>query len=403
MRGRLERMTIAYLVNRYPAVSHSFIRREILGVEAAGVAVRRFSIRPPDANLPDAQDRAEAAQTIVVLGGSKAGLVGAALKLALTRPDRFLRTLGLAIDMAQGRPRELPRRLAYLVEACWLAGRMEGVRHLHAHFGTNPAAVARLLHALTGLPYSFTVHGPDEFDAPGALDLPGKIADAHSVVAISSFGRSQLMRWSRVADWPKIAVVRCGVDEGFATAPPTPPVEAPELCAVARLSAQKGLPLLIESAALLRERGVAFHLTLVGDGEMRGEIEAMIARLGLGQHVTITGYLDGAGVRERIVASRAMVLPSFAEGLPVVIMEALALRTPVIASQIAGTPELVDASCGWLIPAGSVERLADAMAEVLATDPARLRAMGEVGRARVLAQHDARANAAALVERIGAR
>ncbi|WP_341820240.1 glycosyltransferase, partial [Escherichia coli] len=135
-------------------------------------------------------------------------------------------------------------------------------------------------------------HGPEEFDAPGALDLPAKIVDAAQVVAISDFGRSQLMRWTNPAQWQKLNVVRCGIDEGFASAPPAPPVSAAELCCVARLSAQKGLPLLIEAAAALRARGVPFHLTLVGDGEMRKEIEAAIADHGLGEIIAITGYLD---------------------------------------------------------------------------------------------------------------
>lgn len=391
-------MRVAYLVNRYPAVSHSFIRREIAGVEAAGVDVLRFSIRPPDASLPDAADRAELDRTTVILAQPKSALLCAAAKTALAKPGRFLGALKAALAMGQGRPKIALRHLIYLVEACWLARALAGVDRLHAHFGTNPAAVARLVHLLSGIPYSFTVHGPEEFDAPGALDLPAKIRDAAQVVAISDFGRSQLMRWTKPAQWPKLKVVRCGIDEGFASAPPAPPVSAAELCCVARLSAQKGLPLLIEAAAALRARGVAFHLTLVGDGEMRQEIEAAIAERGLGETITITGYLDAAGVRARLLASRAMVLPSFAEGLPVVIMEALALRVPVVTTAIAGVPELVDASCGWVVPAGSIEALCDAMAAALATDPADLRAMGEVGRARVLARHDARANGAAMAE-----
>ncbi|PZU07003.1 glycosyltransferase family 4 protein [Sphingomonas sp.] len=391
-------MRVAYLVNRYPAVSHSFIRREIAGVEMAGVDVARFSIRPPDASLPDAADRAELPRTTVILAQSKAALLMAALCMAVTRTGRFVRALSAAVKMAQGRPKIALRHLIYLVEACWLAGKLKGVDRLHAHFGTNPAAVARLVHILSGIPYSFTVHGPEEFDAPGALDLPAKIADAAQVVAISDFGRSQLMRWAKPAMWDKLHVVRCGIDEGFAAAPAAPPVADARLCCVARLSAQKGLPLLIDAAARLRDRGVPFHLTLVGDGEMRAEIERAIADRDLGGIVAITGYLDAAGVRSHMLASRAMVLPSFAEGLPVVIMEALALRVPVVTTAIAGVPELVDTACGWVVPAGSIEALCDAMELALAADPARLREMGEVGRARVLARHDARANGAAMAD-----
>jgi len=198
-----------------------------------------------------------------------------------------------------------------------------------------------------------------------------------------------------------LLVVRCGVDALFAQAEEQPLCTGPELSCVARLSGQKGLPLLIEAAALLKQRGVDFRLTLVGDGELRPQIEQAIAANGLQDRIAITGYLSAEGVRAAVTGSRAMVLPSFAEGLPVVLMEALALRTPVIVTQIAGTPELVDSQCGWLIPAGAVEPLADAMAAALAAPPERLRAMGEVGRARVLAQHDALRNARALGEAIG--
>ena len=337
-------MTIAYLVNHYPKVSHSFIRREILGLEEAGVSVRRFTLRPPDKDLPDPQDQAEAAKTEVVLGQGAATLLLATFAQLFRHPGRWFRAFRIAWGMGQGAPARIARQMAYLVEACWLAGRMEGIQHLHAHFGTNPAAVARLTHILAGVPYSFTVHGPEEFDGPLMLDLPGKIADARYAVAISSFGRSQLMRWTDPKHWAKLLVVRCGVDAIFAKAAPQPLVEAPELSCVARLSGQKGLPLLIEAAALLKQRGVDFRLTVVGDGEMRREIE----------------------------------------------------------QQIAGTPELVNNQCGWLIPAGAIEPLADAMQAALAAKPEDLRAMGEVGRARVLEQHDALRNARMLGEAVGA-
>jgi glycosyltransferase involved in cell wall biosynthesis len=395
-------MTIAYLVNHYPKVSHSFIRREILGLEEAGVEVRRFTLRAHDKDLPDPQDIIEATKTEVVLGQGAIRLLLATSGQLVRHPGRWFKALRVATAMGQGSPARILRQMAYLVEACWLAGRMQGIQHLHAHFGTNAAAVARLTHILSGVPYSFTVHGPEEFDGPLMLDLPGKIADARYAVAISSFGRSQLMRWTDPRDWGKLLVVRCGVDAMFADAEPQPPCEARELSCVARLSGQKGIPLLIEAAALLKARGIDFRLTLVGDGEMRREIEQAIADKDLRDRVFITGYLPAEGVRAAVMASRAMVLPSFAEGLPVVIMEALALRTPVIVTQIAGTPELVDSQCGWLIPAGAIEPLADAMEAALAAPPETLRAMGEIGRARVLRQHDALSNARALGEAIGA-
>lgn len=395
-------MKIAYLINRYPAVSHSFIRREVAALRAVGHDVATFSIRSPADFLPDPRDREEAVRTESVLGQSAFDLFQALLACAFMRPDRFASAFRLALKACIDEPRRGWRQFAYLAEASWLARRLKGFDHLHAHFGTNPAAVARLVHRLSSLPYSFTVHGPDEFDSPVALDLHGKIADARFVVGVSSFGRSQLMRWSDPADWPKIEVIRCGVDDVFLAPPPPREPPAPTLCAVARISAQKGLPLLIEAAAKLMQQGIRFRLTLVGDGELRPAIEALIAAHGLESRVEITGFVDAVRVRTILLQSRAMVLPSFAEGLPVVIMEALALRTPVIVSAIAGTPELVDSTCGWLVPAGDADELAARMAEALSASPERLAAMGEAGRARVLAHHDSRRNGVALGERIAA-
>ncbi|MFW2829077.1 glycosyltransferase family 4 protein [Sphingomonas sp. ID0503] len=394
-------MRIAYLTNLYPAVSHSFIRREIIAVEAAGATVDRYSIRPNPGTLPDPTDQREKALTTVILTQGGAALLGAFLRTLFGKPARTIAALKAAISMGLGGPAKLFRHLIYLVEACWLARHLTDADHLHAHFGTNPAAVARLVHILTGLPYSFTVHGPDEFDDPRGLSLGAKIADARYVMAISSYGRSQLMRWSDPADWPKIVVARCGIDAGFIT-DPTPAPAAPNLCCVARLSAQKGLPLLIDAAAELAHEGVDFTLTLVGDGELRPQIERRIADQGLGHRIRLTGYCSGQEVRAHIAASRAMVLPSFAEGLPVVIMEALVLGRPVVTTAIAGIPELVDGECGWVVPAGSVDALKSAIRDALAADPQDLTRMGEIGRRRVLERHDAAAIGRDLVALFGA-
>jgi glycosyltransferase involved in cell wall biosynthesis len=327
----------------------------------------------------------------------------AAIGTFLQHPVAALKAANLALRMAKRNPGARVRHLAYFVEACYLFQRFasEPVDHVHVHFGTNPATVARLLRKLGGPHYSFTAHGPDEFDRPEALDLGGKIADALLAVAISSFGRSQMMRWSDPAHWSRISVVRCGVDASFLQDTGTALRTAvPRLCCVARLSAQKGLPLLVEAAARLRDQGLSFHLTLVGDGEMRPEIEQMIAARALADYISITGWCSGGDVRTELIGASAMILPSFAEGLPVVIMEALALQRPVIVSAIAGTPELVDRACGWIIPAGSLDDLVEAMAAALAAPVATLAKMGAAGRQRVIQQHDAEKNGARLLSLI---
>lgn len=393
-------MRVAYLVNQYPKVSHTFIRREILALEGLGVQVDRFALRGWDGQVADATDQAEQQRTHYLLQRGLPALVGALLKTLLRRPRAFAAALALAMRMSRGSARGWPYHLAYLAEACVLLGELAatGATHLHAHFGTNTAEVALLARVLGGPPYSFTVHGPEEFDSPQALGLRHKIERAHSVVAISSFGRSQLWRWADPADWPKVHVVHCGLDAAFFGRSMEPTSTAARLVCVGRLCEQKGQLLLIEACARLHAEGLAFELVLAGDGDMRPQVEAAIARHGLAGSVRITGWVDSNRVRQEIAAARALVLPSFAEGLPVVLMEALAVGRPVLSTYVAGIPELVrDGVEGWMFEAGSVDAVADAMRRCLQAPAAVLQAMGEAGRARVLQRHDARTEAARLL------
>ena len=183
---------------------------------------------------------------------------------------------------------------------------------------------ALLCREMGGPPFSFTAHGPEEFDKALGLGLDEKIRRAAFVVAISEHGRSQLCRWVPYEEWSKIQVIRCGLDPMFLDAQPVPVPKARHLVCVGRLAEQKGLPTLIEAAGRLRAEGVDFTLTLVGDGPLRGELERLIARHYLAGHVCLVGWQSNAAVRDLIQTCRATVLPSFAEGLPVVIMESLA-------------------------------------------------------------------------------
>lgn len=397
-------MKIAYLVNCYPKASHSFIRREIRALEELGIEVLRVSVRPPARDLVDPRDRDEAGRTHVLLrhpvrSGDVLALFGGLLSLALRSPGRFVHALLGALRLGWRSERGVLVHLIYLFEAAALLrlAREKGVRHVHAHFGTNPPAVCWLAHALGGLAYSFTVHGPEEFDLPTAQKLGQKVAGARFVATVSEFSRSQLHRWSARADWDKIHVVHCGVDELFLAATPTPVPDRPRLVCVGRLCEQKGQVLLIEAAARLAREGLEFELVLAGDGELRVPVENAIAHHGLQRSVRITGWLSNEQVRAEILAARALVLASFAEGLPVVLMEALALGRPVISTFVAGIPELVvPEQSGWLVPAGDVEALAGAMRAALRAPPAELEALGRTGAARVRAQHDARTEATKL-------
>jgi glycosyltransferase involved in cell wall biosynthesis len=320
------------------------------------------------------------------------------LQVGLSHPAQFARALGLALDVGRRSDRGLLRHVAYLAEACALRRWVErtGCEHVHAHFGTNSATVAMLCRELGGPPFSFTVHGPEEFDKPDLIALAKKIEKSAFVAAVSSFALSQLYRRSNMRDWGKLHVVRCGVDDDYLAAPRVPIPMAPRLVCVGRLCEQKGQLILIEAAAELARSGLAFELVLVGDGELRTELERSVNDKGLARTVRFVGWASNERVREEILAARALVLPSFAEGLPVVLMEAFALGRPVISTYVAGIPELVVPGSGWLVPAGSLSPLVAAMRQALTAPPSMLEKMGAAGEKRVRELHEVRASAKTL-------
>ena len=381
---------LAYLVSQYPKVSHSFIRREILALERRGWHITRLSVRGWDAELVDPADLSELEKTVFVLKGGAAALAAAVFSQLLRAPRRFLSALGLALRMTRSSDRPFLWHLIYLAEACWIVPRLarQGISHLHAHFGTNPAEVAMLAGHLAGIGYSLTIHGPEEFDRAPSIHLGEKIRRAEFVVAISSYGRSQLYRNVEQDHWSKIKVVHCGIDTAFSALDTVTPSEAPRLVCVGRLCGEKGQLLLVQAAATLAQEGRKFTLVLVGDGDLRPEIERLVEKYGLADHIEMIGWASAERVKQEILKSRALVLPSFAEGLPVVLMEAMCLGRPVLTTYIAGIPELViDGKAGWLFPAGSEEELVRAMRACLETPTDILRIMGDLARVRALERH----------------
>ena len=398
------RLGVAYLVNQYPKVSHSFIRREILAIEDLGASVLRVASRGWKDTLVDPADEAERKKTHYLLQAGAGGLLASSLKVFMASPLRFLRAARVAAGMARMSPRPLAIHFVYLTQACRLLElcRREGITHVHAHFGTNATEVALLCAELGGPRYSFTVHGPEEFDMPVGLHLGEKVESAAFVAAVSSFGRSQLYRWIPHSHWPKVKVVRCAVDEGFHEAARAVPAESRTVVCVGRLCEQKGQMLLLSAARELAALGVDFQLVLAGDGDLRPELERLIAAYGLGGRVRITGWVSGEQVQSLLLDARALILPSFAEGLPVVIMEAMALGRPVITTRIAGIPELVrDGVEGWVVPAGDCQALVQAWRELLEADVVRLDAMGQSARERVARRHSAAAAAQKLMQLFG--
>ena len=389
-------MRIGYLMNTYPVTSATFIRREIAALEGQGVSITRFAVRRWDQSLVDPLDQREAERCTYLLAPGARRLGVGALREALRNPRGMARAMAgaWALWRNAGRGARL-RHIAYLLEAVELKSRAAGLSHIHAHFSTNTAAVALLCARLGGPGYSFTAHGPDEFVDPGPSSLALKTREARAVVAITHYARIRLALAGGMAQWDKLHVIRCGVDPEALAPAPAPDPEAPLLC-IGRLCPQKAQTLLIEAFARIKDSHPAAKLVLIGDGETRGAVEDAIRAQGLEACIELRGWADNAAVAEALAQARALVLPSFAEGLPIVIMEALARGRPVISTYIAGIPELVGPDCGWLVPAGDVEALAGTLRECLEASPKRRAAMGQAGRARVAQAHDLQANAAQL-------
>jgi len=385
-------LRIAYFINQYPKVSHSFIRREIQALEALNIPVLRFALRSNPDELVDELDRLELDKTQYILSAPAVDFLLALGSCLLRQPGVFFKTISTALKLGLRSDRGIFRHLIYFVEAClltvWL--KKANVNHVHAHFGTNSTMVVMLAHLLGGPDYSFTVHGPEEFDKPEFIHLADKIRHCRFVVAISSYGRSQLFRWIPAAEWHKVNIVHCGLDAAFLAQKATKiPKASRQLLCIGRLCEQKGQLLLLDAMKQLHDEGINCKLILAGDGPMRKEVERRIAEYQLSKSVEITGWISSEQVKSLLLESRGMVLPSFAEGLPVVIMEALALRRPVISTYVAGIPELIQqGKNGWLVSPGDVNSLKIAIQELLNASVADLEAMGQYGFDAVNAQHD---------------
>ena len=398
---RVPSIRIGYLVNQYPAVSHTFIRREILELEKMGLHVVRVALTGWNNVLVDAEDINERDKTEYVQKIGMCRLLWHAVTGMITMPVRFARACQLTFCMARRSNRLFPIHLFYLVEAIVVATlvKRHRISHLHAHFGTNSAEVAMLASMLADGTYSFTVHGPEEFDRAEAIGLREKIERSKFVVAISSFGRGQLYRWTPPTQWNKVKVVHCGLEQGFYRQRDVQPAGHRRFVCVGRLCEQKGQLLLVRAMHTLARMGLGCELVLVGDGEMRQVIDAEIAAHDLGGRIRLTGWLSGEQVREQLLDATALVLPSLAEGLPVVIMEAMALRRPVLSTYIAGIPELVQQGVnGWLFPSGSVEALASAMQDCLARSSVEIERMGDAAYQTVIHRHDITCEAQKLAE-----
>lgn len=380
---------IAYLTGEYPAVSHTFVLREVAALRAQGVDILTCSVRRPGQDqLRGPAERAEAEATFNLLDHAKQPrrLIGAQIA-ALKTPRLYGRTLRKAWSMRGPGLRASLYQLFYFLEATVLAQHLkaQGVTHLHNHFAQASGTVALLAARLAGIPFSFTLHGPADFTDPKLWRLDAKIREAVFVACISHYCRSQAMLASPVEDWSKLHIVHCGVEP---TRYDAPSAAGRGLLFVGRLAAAKGVPVLVEAMSQILQAHPDAHLTLIGDGPDRPMLEDQVRRLNLSGAIRFAGYQSQDEVADALVRAAVFVLPSFAEGVPVVLMEAMAARRPVVATRIAGIPELVENGVsGRIVLPGDAAALASAVCDILAASD-QAAAMGEAGRRKVEAEFD---------------
>lgn len=388
-------LRIAYLTSQYPATSHTFISREVAALRELGVEVETFSIRPPSpAELSHEDLRKEAEETFTVLRQPLTSFVAAQAMLLFTRPAQYFRTMARAIGHRPPGLRGFAMSFAYFAEALVLARelRRRDISRLHNHFANAGAIVGCLAADLLELPWSFTMHGISETDYPAGLLLGRKIEAARFVACVSYFGRAQAMRLVGPEQWDKLHVVRCGLP--FDNLPRhSAPSAVKRIICVGRLSPEKGQYGLLQAFSELSADMPGVQLVFVGDGPEAEELRSEAARLGIADRVTFRGRRGEQQTLEEIAASDMLVLPSFMEGLPIVLMEAMAVGTPVIASRVAGIPELVgDGRSGLLFTPSNWQELAASIARLVEDEPLR-RTLAENGRIAVTSGFDIRQSA----------
>jgi colanic acid/amylovoran biosynthesis glycosyltransferase len=382
-----EARPVAVVCSRYPAVSHAFIVREVRALREQGLAVHTFTVRRPRADeLLSAEDREEHARTHALLPPRPLRFAAAHLRALCTRPLRYLGALALSLRLGTGGARSLLWRFFYFAEGVllWDECRRRGVRHLHAHFA-NVGSDVSLLAAYLGGPgwsWSFMMHGCTELFDERPHRLPYKIEHAAFVACNSHFTRSQLMKLVERSAWGRLHVVPCGIDTLTLPHPPRRGEDGPlRVLTVGRLVPGKGHALLLEALADLRDRGIPAAATFVGDGPERAGLERLAEELRL--DVRFAGAVGQDELPAFYEHAQLFCLPTLAEGLGVVLLEAMAHGLPVVSTRVMGVPEVVEEGrTGLLVLPGRADLLAQAI-ESLAADPELRERMGLAGRERV--------------------
>jgi len=394
---------IAYLVSRYPAVSHTFILREVLELRNLGFCIETASINPPDRNwteLPPVE-QLEARSTVYIKQQGALRALMALLSLLYRRPRSFLRAFFFAMGLGNGSVRQIVTSVFYFGEAALLGAWLErrNLSHLHVHFANAASTVAMIAARAYPITFSLTIHGPDEFYEVGQHALRQKMEAARFVCCIGSYARSQLMKVSDPSHWGKYRLAPLGVDPAeFRARPFRRNPQRWEILCVGRLAPAKGQMILLQALKILLAEGRNVHCRLVGDGPDRRGLTAFAERELPPETVTFQGSVNADRVRDYLLEADMFVLPSFAEGIPVSLMEAMSMEVPCISTIVAGIPELIRHGIDGLLVAPSDEiELASTMGLLMDDEHLRHR-LGSVGRERVIARYNLQDNVRALAE-----
>ena len=399
------RLKVGYVMSRFPRLSETFVLYEILAVEERGVDVQLFPLirERGDVVHPEALELSSRARYEPFLS---LPVLRSQLHFLRRSPRRYLRALRDVLSGTWGSLNFFVGAVGIFPKVAHAARLMqaEGVDHVHCHFANHPAVAGFVIRRLTGIPYSFTAHGSDlHVDRHMLCE---KIREAAFVVPISQYNRDLMLEECGERSREKLVVIHCGVDTEFFR-PRGAMVDDGrlEILSVGTLHEVKGQRHLVEACRLLRDEGVDVSCKLVGDGPDRKALTGQIAAAGLEDRVVLLGRRDRDGVCELLRSADVLAAPSVPtkqgkrEGIPIVLMEAMASGVPVVASRISGIPELVeDGVSGLLVPPADARSLASALARLQA-DPSLRERLAVSGRAKVEAEFDLRKSAAELVSR----
>jgi colanic acid/amylovoran biosynthesis glycosyltransferase len=383
-------MKIAYFTNTYPRATDTFIRLEVLGLRKRGIEVNTYSVRKSgDDHNVDNEVISEKKNTSFILPFNILELCLALLQFLLTKPKNFLSSLNATIKTARPGIKGKFLQLAYFLEALVLAKRLkqDNIEHLHNHLGDNSGTVTLIASKLIGIPYSISIHGPHIFFDGLNWALNEKTKHSKFISCIGHFCKSQMMLYTESKYWDKFEIIRCGVDlekyqyRNDSSAPS-------KLLFVGRLSNEKGLNVLLDSLAILKSENTDFTLTVLGDGPSRDNLEHQCKKLGLNNNVIFKGFVDQSTIREDLNNSDIFILPSFAEGIPVSLMEAMAIGVPVITTYVGGISELViDNETGLLCYPSDSKGLADSIRKYL-SDQKLVNSIAKSGRLHIETEFD---------------